>query len=316
MLTKHKFRVIFLGTPEIAVKVLKPLLTNQSCEVVAVVTQPDRAKNRAGKFIPNPVATFAKEQKLPVYQPAKISSIFTKIKALQPDCLITCAYGQIIPLTILKLSNYNLNFHASLLPKWRGGAPIAHAIKARDAVTGITIMQMHAQMDAGPFYVQEKIAITPADTTESLTAKLGDLAAKMCKEKITLILNGQIQPVPQNLKNVTYAPNIKTKDSFINWQQSSEMIHAFINAMFSKPIAKTYLQSTQELFKIYQAKKVNHEDLHNAHSQPPGSILAVNKQGIYVKTSDGEILITQLQKAGKKISEGKTCNWLVNDQFH
>ena len=211
------YRLVFFGTPEISVQILQKLYAMSQIEIISIVSQPNRLRNRKKEVISTPVAHFATDHNIPLWQPAKIVNIYDKLLNLRPDILLTCAYGQILPAAILALPKYKaLNIHTSLLPKYRGGAPIARAILNQCSTTGVSIMDMVEKMDAGPFYVQQTLPITQEDTTLSLTTKLGELAADLVSRYILPITTGAILPIKQNEASATYAPNIKPIEARIN----------------------------------------------------------------------------------------------------
>ncbi|KAJ3616545.1 hypothetical protein Zmor_011839 [Zophobas morio] len=202
-----KNRIIFCGTPDIAAGILESLLEIESIEVVAVITQPDRFVGRKKVLTPSPVKVVANENDILVLQPEKIGTITLEVQNLKPDFMVTCAYGQFVPQKILDLFKNCINVHGSLLPKYRGGSPIQYSIMNGDEVSGISLMKMIKQMDAGEVYVQEEIKIEPNDNSGSLFLKMTSLGQSMIKKYLSKILSGEIKGKPQDESQVTFAYN-------------------------------------------------------------------------------------------------------------
>ncbi|WP_425288817.1 methionyl-tRNA formyltransferase [Spiroplasma endosymbiont of Amphibalanus improvisus] len=282
-----------MGTPSIACHILQALNELPFIELVLVVSQPVRNKKKNSP----PVEKLATTLKLNIEQPDKVIEIYDVIAELKPDVIITCAYGQFLPKKIINLAKNNiLNFHASLLPKYRGGAPIHKAIINGETKTGISIMQTVAKMDAGDVYVQDSIIITDDDTNLSLNDKLGNLGYDMCQKYLQDILEHKIQPVPQDIKMVTYAYNIVREEEKIDWNKSVIEIHNLIRGLYDNPIAYTKIND-QIIYKIHQARVYSHEVLSEIKN---GTIYKIIKEGILVKCVDGLLLIIASQREGKK----------------
>ena len=242
-------RIVFMGTPDFSVPILKNLIKHY--EVILVVTQPDKPVGRKRVLTASPVKDVAIEHGIEVFQPIKIRNDFQKIIDLKPDYIVTAAYGQILPRGLID-NVHSINIHASLLPLYRGGAPIQKSIMNLDKETGISIMKMEYKMDSGDVYYQESIPIKDVDTTTSLTKKLSILGSEMILE----YLNNpkKYPPVSQDESKATFAYNITFDDQIINWNQKSSVIEAHIRAMQDEPGAITYIGD--HILKIYEARKV------------------------------------------------------------
>jgi len=280
-------KIVFMGTPEFSVPILKNLIEKHN--VILVVTQPDKPVGRKRILTPPPVKEVALEHGIEVFQPVKIRNEFKKILDLKPDYLITAAYGQILPRGLIENVN-SVNIHASLLPAYRGGAPIQKSIMNLDKETGISIMKMEYKMDSGPVYYQEAIPIKDIDTTTTLTKKLSILGSEMI---LKYLENPEkYPPIEQEESKVTFAYNITFSDQTIDWAQSSAKIEAHIRAMQDEPGAITYINN--HILKIYEARK---SDI--ISNRPSGTITSLDKK-ILVATSDYDLEILKLQPAGKK----------------
>lgn len=284
---KITMKIIFFGTPEFAVPILEKL--HQKHEILLVVTQPDKKVGRKQILTPPIVKKRAQELMISVFQPLNIKNEYQKIIDLNPDLIITAAYGQILPKELLNQIKA-INVHGSLLPKYRGGAPIQKAIINGDSHTGITIMEMAYKMDSGVILKQASIEIKPDDTTTTLTEKLSYLGADLLIE--TLEQLNEIIPIKQEEEKVTYAYNITYQDQIIDWNQDSKLIIRHINAMQNEPGAITYLNKI--LFKVSRAKE---SDI--IYDEAPGTIVVLNKE-LVVSTKTYGIKILEIQQAGKK----------------
>jgi len=281
-------KIVFMGTPEFSVPILKNLIEKHN--VILVVTQPDKPVGRKRILTPPPVKEVALEHGIEVFQPVKIRNEFKKILDLKPDYLITAAYGQILPRGLIENVN-SVNIHASLLPAYRGGAPIQKSIMNLDKETGISIMKMEYKMDSGPVYYQEAIPIKDIDTTTTLTKKLSILGSEMI---LKYLENPEkYPPIEQEESKVTFAYNITFSDQTIDWAQSSAKIEAHIRAMQDEPGAITYINN--HILKIYEARK---SDI--ISNRPSGTITSLDKK-ILVATGDYDLEILKLQPSGKKV---------------
>lgn len=286
--------IIFMGTPHFAIPTLKALI--QHHQVIGVITQPDRPVGRKQILQASPVKTLALQANIPVFQPEKIRRPQTieALKAWQPavpDLYVVAAFGQILPQTVLELPRYgSINVHASLLPRWRGAAPIQAAIRHGDAETGITIMLMDAGLDTGPILSQSAIPIAPQETGQSLHDKLAELGAQLLIATLPQYLEGAIQPQPQPNEGITYAPQVTKEDGRIDWSQPATAIDCLIRALTPWPGTYTYWQGKQ--LKIHQGEA-------QAGYLPAGIVGEVNGR-IAIGTAQGLYLPQVVQIEGKK----------------
>lgn len=299
-------RVVFMGTPEFSLPVLSSL--NENCNVIGVVCQPDKPSNR-GEVKLSPIKQYAVDNNIPIYQPVSIKNEYKSILELKPDIIITCAYGQIIPKEILDYPKYGcINVHASLLPKLRGGAPIHKAIIDGYKETGITIMKMSLKMDAGDIISQSKIEILDTDTVGVLHDKLSVLARDLLISTLPDIINNNINPIKQDESEVTYAWNIKREDEKIDFNKTTREIYNQIRGLNPYPGAYSILKG--KIIKIWTSRVGNvyySEDILN------GQIVKLYSDGIGIKTSNGEIVITELQLEGKRrMKANEFINGVVN----
>ncbi|WP_243354293.1 methionyl-tRNA formyltransferase [Bacillus litorisediminis] len=288
-------RIVFMGTPDFSVPVLEKLI-EQNYQVVGVVTQPDRPVGRKRVLTPPPVKIAAEKHGIPVYQPEKIRVEYQEILRLQPDLIVTAAYGQILPKDILDYPKYGcINVHASLLPEFRGGAPIHYAIIQGKEKTGVTIMYMAEQLDAGDMIAKVEVPILETDHVGTLHDKLSEAGAALLAQTIPSIIDGTAEAIPQDHAKATFAPNIKREQEEIDWSRSGEEIYNHIRGLHPWPVAYTIFHG--EVWKIWWGEKertIESDD----HS---GTILAIDANGIIVKTgNETGIRITELQPAGKK----------------
>ena len=301
-------RIVFMGTPEFSVPSLKIL--NENFNVVLVVCQPDKPSNR-GIVRFNPVKQYAIDNNIKVFQPIKIKEDYSLIKEANPDIIITCAYGQIIPDEILKLPKYGcVNIHASLLPKLRGGAPIHRAIIDGYDKSGITIMNMISKMDAGDILLQESIPILDNDNVGTLHDKLSELGSKLIMKALPEIIRNNITCIKQNKEEVTYAWNITKEDEHLNFNKTSKEIYNHIRGL--NPFPGSYAILNGKRIKIYSSIIGSSVD----YNSICGQIIKLYENGIGVKTQNGEIIITELQLEGKKkMSAKEFINGVVNKEL-
>ncbi|ERJ13418.1 methionyl-tRNA formyltransferase [Haloplasma contractile] len=287
-------RVVFMGTPDFSVPILKGLIDSEY-KVVGVVTQPDRKVGRKRILTPPPVKQLATEYNLEVFQPEKIKQDYSRILEWNPDLIITAAYGQIVPTEILEAPKFGaINVHASLLPKYRGGAPIHQSIIDGCKETGITIMYMVDRMDAGDILKQESVEIEFTDHVGTLHDKLSLLGRDLLLRTLPDIFNHEIKPTKQNEEEVTYAWNIKREDERINWNSKGIEIYNQIRGLNPWPVAYTKYHGKN--VKVWTAEPVR-----LIHNQEPGTILKIESDGIVVTSKDADcIKVTELQLAGKK----------------
>ncbi|MDP3280806.1 MAG: methionyl-tRNA formyltransferase [Nitrosomonas sp.] len=291
-------RIIFAGTPVFAATALDALL-NAGHEIILVLTQPDRPAGRGMKTAASAVKLLAQQHDLALLQPLTLKSaeIEMQLLALAADAMIVAAYGLILPESVLKIPRLGcLNIHASLLPRWRGAAPIQRAILAGDQETGITIMQMDAGLDTGAILLKCSIAITPDDTTQSLHDKLGLLGAQSIVEALVLLQQGKLSPTVQDETLACYAAKIKKTEAEIDWRQSAEQINRVVRAFNPNPGAYTYFRDV--VLKIWQTRVVVGRGVGK-----PGEIVVVDREGITVACGSGMLQIEIVQKpGGKKLS--------------
>ncbi|WP_313538850.1 methionyl-tRNA formyltransferase [Enterococcus sp.] len=288
-------KIVFMGTPAFSVPILEGLL-EEGYEIAAVVTQPDRPVGRKRIITPTPVKEAALKHGLLVLQPEKISGSpeMEQIKTLAPDLLITAAFGQFLPSSLLAVPTHGaLNVHASLLPKYRGGAPVHYAIMAGDQETGVTIMEMIKKMDAGGIFAQERLPITPQDDVGTMFDKLSALGKTLLLQTLPKILSGELTPVPQDEDLVTYSPNISREQEAIDWRKTAQQIDAQVRGMRPWPIAFTMYQDQR--WKIWSVSSVA-----QTTTAAPGTIIERSKKELLIACGSGTVLaIDSLQPAGK-----------------
>lgn len=289
-------RIIFMGTPDFSVPVLQQILED-GYDVIGVVTQPDRPVGRKRILTPPPVKVEAVNKSIPVYQPEKIREReeLDKILALNPDLIITAAFGQILPKELLDAPKHGcINVHASLLPELRGGAPIHYSIIQGNEKTGITIMYMAEKLDAGDILTQVEVPIADTDTVGTLHDKLSKAGSKLLSETLPKLLNGEIEPIKQNDGEATFASNIRREQEKIDWSKTGEEIYNHIRGLNPWPVAYTTVEGS--VWKIWWADKVK-----GLAKESPGTILKMEADGIIVATgNETAIKITELQPSGKK----------------
>lgn len=284
-------RVIFMGTPDFAVPVLKNLIENTN--VILVVTQPDKKVGRHQTLEPTPIKKVALENNIEVFQPTKIKEEYDKIIEKNPDIIITCAYGQIIPKVLLDYPKYKcINVHASLLPKLRGGAPLHKSIIYGYTETGVTIMYMAEGMDSGDIIAQEKVKIEDTDNVGTIHDKLSVLGANLLLKTLPSIFDGTNKRIPQDESEVTYAYNVTREEEHIDFNKTNKEVCNQIRGLYPYPIAFTTLND--EIIKITESK------LSEKDNGKIGEIIEVSKDGITVKCAKGSIIITRLKPSGKK----------------
>ena len=282
--------IVFMGTPDFAIPVLRALIEHHT--VIGVVTQPDRPAGRSRQVQASPVKTLALAHDIPVFQPERLRrpEAMDTLKQWQPQVYVVAAFGQILPQTVLDIPPHgSINVHASLLPRWRGAAPIQAAIRAGDAETGITIMKMDAGLDTGPILSQRATAITPDETGQSLHDKLAVLGAELLIDTLPGYLEGSIAPRPQDDALATYAPTIKKEEGIIDWTQPAETIERLIRAFTPWPGTATTWQG--QTLKILAAQA-------GPGTADPGQV--VQRDGrIAVGTGAGLLYPTRVQMAGR-----------------
>jgi methionyl-tRNA formyltransferase len=294
-------RIVFMGSPEFALPTLKKLAEHYS--VVGVVTQPDRPAGRGREMKPPPVKLLAKSLGLPVIQPLRLRApeALEQLRAWAPDLIVVAAFGQILRQEVLDLPPHGcLNVHASLLPRWRGAAPINAAILHGDEQTGVTIMRMDAGLDTGPILSQRAIPIEPEDTAATLGEKLARLGADLLIEILPSYLEGELLPQPQDETSATYAPMLKKENGWLDFRRPAEMLARQVRAYHPWPGT------------FYDGWPGGHLKVLRAHSIPEAALQPKSgERAIYhglpaVRASDGWLVLEEVQPAGKKAMSGKT----------
>jgi methionyl-tRNA formyltransferase len=292
-------RVLFWGTPEFAAPPLRALL-GEGFDVVGVVTQPDRPRGRSrSALVASPIKEIALEESLPVLQPERPRGpeFIEAVRALAPDISIVVAYGHILPKDVIDLPKLGtLNIHASLLPEWRGAAPIQAAIRSGQSETGVTIMRMVTKLDAGPILLQVPTPIVHDETYGELQLRLSELGALALIEALSLIDIGQMVEHPQDDALATLAPKIERDDARIDWSQPAGAVACAIRAFDPKPGAFTTLGATE--MKLFGARAVPSEQA--VSGGEPGTVLAIDDSGATVACGDGAVRITDAQPSGKR----------------
>ena len=289
-------RIIFMGTAQLSCASLQALLDSPDFQVLAVVTQPDRPKGRDLKLQPSPVKALASRTNLPVLQPerARSEEFIQALCPLAPDLIAVVAYGQILPKSILDLPRFGcLNVHTSLLPKYRGAAPIQWAILNGDAETGVTIMKMDVGLDTGDILTQDKTPICAEDNAQTLHDRLAGIGAKSLVQAIREHAAGKLASRPQPSEGVSYAPKIKKEDGYLDWSRPAQAIWNQVRGLVPWPGAFTCVQCSPQpsLLKIWQAEVVE-------RSGPPGEILQADKSGVVVGCGVDALRILILQREG------------------
>jgi methionyl-tRNA formyltransferase len=294
-------RIVFMGTPDFSVPVLKRLITD-GYDVVGVVTQPDRPKGRKKTLTPPPVKVEAEKQNIPVLQPEKIrdKKELQQVLALKPDLVVTAAFGQILTNELLEAPKFGcINVHASLLPELRGGAPIHYSILQGKKKTGITIMYMAEKLDAGDILTQSEVSIEERDHVGTLHDKLSAAGADLLSETLPELLQGKLTPRKQNNAEATFASNIKREQEIIDWTKTGQEIYDHIRGLHPWPVAYTHLND--QAVKIWWGEKMP-----NKNMAAPGTVIGIDSDGFVVSTGDSTaIKITELQPSGKKKMSGE-----------
>ncbi|WP_272682113.1 methionyl-tRNA formyltransferase [Providencia sp. PROV129] len=288
-------KIIFAGTPDFAAKHLAALLGTQH-QIVGVLTRHDKPAGRGKKLTPSPVKVLAQEHDIPVFQPISLRGAENQqwLKDRNADLMIVVAYGLILPQAVLDIPRLGcLNVHGSLLPRWRGAAPIQRSIWAGDAETGVTIMQMDAGLDTGDMLYKAVCPITPNDTSATLYEKLAITGPEALIHTVNMLSTGQCTPEKQNDALANYAEKLSKEEARIDWQQDAAHIERCIRAF--NPWPMSYFVVQEQLIKVWQAEVI--EDL---QGKQPGTIIRADKNGICIATGNGVLNITQLQPPGKK----------------
>ena len=285
-------KLIFMGTPDFSAAVLKGLLDDSNYDVLAVVTQPDRAVGRKKEIKMTPVKEVALAHNLPVYQPEKMSGSeeMAELMTLGADGIVTAAFGQFLPTKLLDSVDFAVNVHASLLPKYRGGAPIHYAIINGEEEAGVTIMEMVKKMDAGDMIAKASTPITDDDNVGTMFEKLAVIGRDLLLKTFPDYIAGNIKPEPQDESKATFSPNITPEEERIDWNKSARDVFNHIRGLYPWPVAHTLLDGKR--FKIYEAT------LAEGHGKP-GEIIEKGKKSLVVATGDGAISLKTVQPAGK-----------------
>ena len=288
-------KIVYMGTPDFAVPPLAALVQN-GYEVTAVVTQPDKPKGRGKTLLPTPVKEEAMKHDIPVYQPLKVREpeFVETLKKLEPDMIIVAAFGQIIPKAILDMPRFGcVNVHASLLPKYRGAAPIQWAVLNGDQVTGVTTMRMDEGLDTGDMIMKQEVIVDENETGGSLFDKLSEVGAKLCVKTMEAIENGTAVYTPQDDALATHTGKIQKEMGSIDWSKDAEVIERLVRGL--NPWPSAYTRIDDKNLKIWRAKVISHEV-----KAAPGCILKVTKDELEVQTGNGVLALLEVQLEGKK----------------
>jgi methionyl-tRNA formyltransferase len=291
-------RVVFMGTPDFAVPTLTALADTSTVDVVGVVTQPDRRAGRGRRLMPSSVKRAALVRDLPLFQPRSLrtAEAMAQLVTWEPDIIVVAAFGQILRQDVLELPPFGcLNVHASLLPRWRGAAPIPAAILAGDKVTGVTIMQMDVGLDTGPILAQREEPVESGDTWETLEPRLAQLGAELLVETLPPYLTGELSPQPQPAEGITYAEQLSKDDGWIDWSRPAVELDRQIRAFHPWPGAFTTLRG--ERLKLVRAVPLPGW----RGDAPPGTVFALNGEAVVaVATGEGALCLDEVQLAGRR----------------
>ena len=287
--------LVFAGTPAFAVPALEALL-RAGHRLLAVYTQPDRPAGRGRQLGASPVKQWALKHGIEIRQPEKFAGEETRLRAEAPDAMIVIAYGQLLPASVLAIPRFGcINVHASLLPRWRGAAPIPRAIEAGDAVTGVSIMQMEAGLDTGPVWAEARIPIHESDTAQTLHDRLAPLGAVTLVTALENLGQGKVNPQTQNEARACYAKKLRKDEAPLDWKQPARVLHRKIRALVPWPVASTaWHGKTLRLWEVGPLPEPS-------ASGAPGTIVRADATGIAVLTGDGVLRLTRLQSEGGKI---------------
>ncbi|MEE9423571.1 MAG: methionyl-tRNA formyltransferase [Methylococcales bacterium] len=305
-------RIVFAGTPEFSVPALNALVASNH-QLVGVYTQPDRPSGRGRKLTASPVKCVAEQCSIPVYQPVSLreTDAIQQLRDLRPDVMVVVAYGLILPSQVLEIPTKEcINIHASLLPRWRGAAPIHRAIISGDQKTGITIMRMQETLDTGPILLQRSIPIQQ-QTSAELFEQLAEIGADALMSVITTIESGTVQAQIQDESLATYAKKISKEEARLDWQQPVQVLACQVRGLNPWPVANTLLND--KILKIWQAQSVNQAIEKNSGLQP-GQIISDGRKQFHVVTGDGVLELLEVQlPGGKRLTAAQFLNaHLVN----
>ena len=292
-------KIIFAGTPDFSVPPLQALIDSEH-EVVAVYCQPDRPAGRGRKLTAGPVKQLALDHQIPVYQPLSLKdeTAQAELAALDADLMVVVAYGLILPKVVLDTPRLGcINIHASLLPRWRGAAPIQRAILAGDKTTGITIMQMDVGLDTGDMLLKTECDILPDDTGSSLHDRLSAMGADALMEVLPKIIDGSVQPQKQDDSQSCYADKLQKSEAVLDWTQPASQLAAKVQAFNAWPVAQTTImkKGKPQVLRIWRASVLD-----ETSEQAPGTVIRCNKQGMDVVTGDKLLRVLELQLPGGK----------------
>ncbi|HEC07885.1 MAG TPA: methionyl-tRNA formyltransferase [Thiolapillus brandeum] len=292
-------RIVFAGTPDFSVPPLQALLKSAH-DVVAVYTQPDRPSGRGRKLLPGPVKSQALDAGIPVHQPTSLKdeAEVQILRELQPDLMVVVAYGLLLPESVLGVPRLGcVNIHASILPRWRGAAPIQRAIQAGDAESGVSIMRMDKGLDTGPVYLTRIIPLAADETGGSLHDRLSQLGAQALMEALPGIADGSLQPVVQEEAEATYAAKLEKKEAQIDWNRPAEEIERQVRAFNPWPVAFTPYENAN--LRIWNAHAID------GMTAEPGTVMSATREGVDVSTGKGLLRITRLQMPGKRAMDAQ-----------
>ena len=282
-----------MGTPEFACSILKTLI-DDSYNVVAVVTQPDKKVGRQQKIAYSPVKNMALEHNIPVLQPISIKEDYEEILSYEPDLIVTCAYGQIVPVAVLNAPKYGcVNVHASLLPRLRGGAPIHKSIMYGEEKTGVTLMYMAKRMDAGDMLAKREVVISDTDTVGTLHDTLAVLGSELVHEELPRLLRGELVAVPQNEEEATFAYNVSKEEEFVSFEADLQTTYNHIRSLIPWPVSYGIIGGKKMKFWSVSKGRVINDDV------LPGTITAYEDGALKVKAGEGYIYLHEIQMEGK-----------------
>ncbi|NMC62485.1 MAG: methionyl-tRNA formyltransferase [SAR324 cluster bacterium] len=301
-MSTNSLSVIFFGTPTLASYILSLLLHNKNFDVKGLITQQDKAAGRGNKLKPPPTKVLASEFGIPIFQPhklkAELPSLLASLDTLGPiDFAVIVAYGQILPKELLSLPRFGcINVHASLLPRWRGAAPIQRAIMAGDSETGVSIMQMTEGLDCGPVYASETIAIAEQDNFQTLHDRIAEVGGRLIIQSLPAIAEGKLHSTPQTSEGVTYASKLLKEEEVINWNRDASEIRNLIRALCPAPGAYTLLNGRR--LKILKAELLYVDSPENVNKA--GTVVFFDKNALHISCGHGILSVLEVQPEGKR----------------